>query len=393
MKKRSILAAAAALAVALTGSGCAGSGGGVGATSSRPITLGTSLPLTGPLAPLGQILKVGYDQAIADLNADGGLAVGGSKRSVNLVVLDNRSDPSAAGEQTRELILKDGVSVVLGGATPPITVPQGLVAEQQRVPYVTSATPTGAFLYGNPAGWKYGWAFFWSEPDIARAAFAAAGSTQTNKRVALFTDNEADGVVERPLFKQAAKSAGYEVVGDYTFPVGSTDFSSFIADAKAKGAEVVVAQVIAPDGIALVKQMNAMGFQPKAPVIFKAAATSAWPQALGALANGTMAAFPWSPSAGRPKSQHLSDAIGPHVTGAADVGNAVIGYTVVEVVADAITRAGSTDPAAINAALATTDGEFALAHIKFAADHTATTPLYNCRWQDGAAVLLGTGQA
>ena len=45
--------------------------------------------------------------------------------------------------------------------------------------------------------------------------------------------------------------SGLDVFGDYTFPVGTTDFSSFINDAKSKGAQLVAAQMVPPDGIVI----------------------------------------------------------------------------------------------------------------------------------------------
>jgi branched-chain amino acid transport system substrate-binding protein len=350
--------------------------------------LGGSLSLTGPLAPLGQILKLGYQQAVADINARGGVSVGTAQRPVQLVILDNRSDPNTAAAQARELMLSRHVTVQLGGATPPITVPEAQVAEHERVPLVTSATPIGAFLHANPAGWRYSWAFFWDEQQIASTAFQAAATVITNRRVALFTDTEADGVIERPLFKHAAQAAGYTVAGDYAFPVGTSDFSSFITDAKANRADVLIAQVTTPDGVALFKQMRAMGYAPRIPIVYKAAASSAWVHALGPLADGTVAPMAWMPDAGLPDSAHLMNTLGNKVPGVADVGGAALGYAVVEVVLDAITRAGSTDPQKINAALAATDADYPVGHVRFTDRHIATTAMYYSRWQGGQVVLL-----
>src|SRR2546429_6963806 len=70
--------------------------GGSGATGSQPIVIGASLPLTGPLASIGTILKAGYQAAIDDVNASGGLNVQGAKAKVSLVILDNASDADKA---------------------------------------------------------------------------------------------------------------------------------------------------------------------------------------------------------------------------------------------------------------------------------------------------------
>ncbi len=171
----------------------------------------------------------------------------------------------------RELILKDNAVGILGACTPPIVVPEALAAEQQRTPFVRTCNPVEAFAAGNKSGWKYSWDLFFDE--IRQAAIVARGPSTpaSNKKVALFTDTEPDGVVERTLFKKALAASGLDVVGDYSFPVGTTDFSSFINDAKAKGAQLVAGQMIPPDGIVLWKQTKALSFHPTAAYVAKAA--------------------------------------------------------------------------------------------------------------------------
>ena len=64
--------------------------------SGAAIVIGTTLSLTGSLGALGRPLEAGYQQEIADVNAAGGIAIGGTKEKLKLVVLDNGSDPSTA---------------------------------------------------------------------------------------------------------------------------------------------------------------------------------------------------------------------------------------------------------------------------------------------------------
>jgi branched-chain amino acid transport system substrate-binding protein len=69
--------------LALSIAACGGNGGG-GATGSQTIVIGTTLPLTGPLASVGVILKAAYQAAIDDANAAGGIDVQGTKQKINL---------------------------------------------------------------------------------------------------------------------------------------------------------------------------------------------------------------------------------------------------------------------------------------------------------------------
>src|SRR5919197_5157774 len=93
-----------------------GNGGG-----STTIVLGATLSLTGSLGSFGVLQQKGYRQAAQDLNAAGGVDVGGTRQKVSLTILDNRSDPSLASQQARTLALKDNVTALLGPSTPPIT--------------------------------------------------------------------------------------------------------------------------------------------------------------------------------------------------------------------------------------------------------------------------------
>jgi branched-chain amino acid transport system substrate-binding protein len=378
--------------LALTACGGSAKGGtshAAGSDSGTAIVLGASLSLTGPLGQFGLALQAGYKQQISEVNAAGGLDVGGTKRQVTLTVLDNRSDPNTATGQIRELVLKDNAAALLGACTPPIVVPEALAAEQQKIPYVSSCNPVHAFQAGNAAGWNYAWDLFFDESDQATAVAKGLAMAAGNKKVALFTDTEPDGVAERPLYKQALTAAGLQVVGDYTFPVGTTDFSSFVNDAKGKGAQLVAGQMVPPDGIALWKQMKALSFQPTAAFVAKAAAGNSWTKALGPIAEGTLSDAFWSPGTGAANSQALMSTLGTRFPGnMSDLNIAVLGYTVSAIVTDGIKAAGSTDPVKLNTAIGKINADYPLGHIAFGPKHTAVTPFLLTQWQNDDTVLI-----
>src|SRR5207302_688274 len=90
---------AALLGLAILVPACASSSGGQSSGSSgSTITLGASLSLTGALGSFGVDQRVGYQQAVADANAAGGIKLGGTAYRVKLVVLNNQSDPTTAAQ-------------------------------------------------------------------------------------------------------------------------------------------------------------------------------------------------------------------------------------------------------------------------------------------------------
>jgi branched-chain amino acid transport system substrate-binding protein len=98
-----------------------------------------TLPLTGPDASSGIAFKEGYELAVSQVNARGGLAVGGQRRPVALDLVDDRGDKSGAGHAAERLIDKHHAAFMLGtfGAAP--VAAQASVAEMHRVNYVAAS--------------------------------------------------------------------------------------------------------------------------------------------------------------------------------------------------------------------------------------------------------------
>jgi branched-chain amino acid transport system substrate-binding protein len=390
----------AAVKPAATSAPAASGGGG----DTGDIVIGTSLPLTGPLAPFGPLLQVGYQRAIDDVNATGGLSVGGARRKVQLAILDNRSEPNDAADQARTLYQRNNAVAVLGAATPPLNIPISNVAEQLRRPMVTTACPIRAWLSGKPDGWKYSWDMFFDELQMTDLQFQASDLLQTNKKVALFTDTEEDGVVMGDLWEQKAPTFGYQVAYHAKFPVGTNNFSSQIDAAKSAQAQVLIAQMVPPDAIALWKQMKALGYQPMAAFCEKCGNNGAWHTVLGDLSEGTSLADWWSASLGYPESQQFVDTysgktiqVGQQsvtITGQnADLSAVVAANTAARVLLDAISAAGSTSPDAINTALAQIDKSYPAGPVKFGADHTATFKAIAQQWTGNDMLrIYPTGQ-
>ena len=395
MLKALTLAVPLALAVAACSgaSGASDASGASGAGSSSSggtIVIGATLSLTGSLGVSGQPLKAGYEQEITDVNAAGGIAIGGTKEKLKLVVLNNGSDPSTASSQASELVQQDHAVALLGSATAPIVTTTAVVAEQLHVPFLTSLMPVEAFASGDKDGWKYSWDLFYDEQQQAADAAKALASVPGNKKVVLFTDNEPDGVAERPLYKAAFKADGLDVVGDYTFPVGTTDFSSFIADAKAKGAQLLAGQMAPADGVALWKQLKSAEFHPRAAFLATASDTDSWWQSLGSLAQDTLSEGYWSPSQASPgQLATITPTLGKKYAGSPDYGTAAVGYALAEVLTDALAKAGSANPGKLNTAISQSDAQTTAGLIKFSqSTHSAITPYYITQWQNGKLVQV-----
>src|SRR6266536_1474198 len=256
--------------VALLAAGCAGNSS---SSSSSEIVIGASIPLSGPLAGFGSFQRWGYQHAVDEANQAGGVQVGGAKRKVRLVLLDDNTDT---------LITRNRATALLGSCTPALVTAGGVVADRNRVPMVTGCAPLEAFK--SVKQWQYVWDVFFDEPDLAEAPFKTldAAGVETNKKVAIVHDNGPDGaVVGGQLWPALAQRYGYTVASNQSFPVDNTQFNSLISNAKATGADVFLIDAVTPQAVTIRKQMASAGYAPKVIVAEKGAEPVQFAQAVG----------------------------------------------------------------------------------------------------------------
>ncbi len=358
------------------------------ALAADDIVIGASLPLSGPLAGFGAYQKWGYETAINDVNKNGGIDVGGVRHKVKLVIRDDKTDPNSTASNTETLISRDGAVAMLGSCTPALVNAGALVAERRKVPIVSGCDPLGAFK--SVRQWKYAWDIFFDEGDLGTAPFRMLADyrLETNKKIAIFSDNGPDGkVVGGLIWPNAAKQGGFTVAQQNTFPVDAQQFTSMIGEAKADDAHIVLVDAIPPQAIAMRKQMVSADFQPKILVMEKGAEPEQFARALGKLSDGILVGGYWDPSFPYPgaadlgkrfesemkqtQSQHIADS-----------------YTAAQVLLDAISKAGSVDRDKINDAIGKTNKTYVVGPVAFDAAHTSRIPIAVMQWQDGKAVTV-----
>jgi branched-chain amino acid transport system substrate-binding protein len=394
MRSKSLVAGAVcALAMlAIAGCGSDSSSGGGGSSSGGTIKIGASIPLSGPLAGFGSFVKWGYQHAVDQVNAQGGITVDGKKKKVKLILLDDKTDPNTVANNTTRLITRDKVDAMLGSCTPALVNAGALVADRQRVPLVTGCDPLEAFKSVKPQ-WNYVWDMFFDEPELAALPFQTMKNlgldAKTNKKVAILADNGPDGlVVGGKLWPAMAKQFGYQVVQKSSFPVDTTQFSSLIQGAKSKGADILLVDAVTPPAIAMRKQMQAAGYSPKVVVVEKGGEPVQYAQALGKLADGVLVGGYWDPSLPYPGAKSLGDQFQKE-TGQTQSQHIADSTTAAQVLLDAIKAAGTTDKAKVNQAIGKTNKTYVAGPIQFDSKHTAKLKLVEDQWQNGKAIVVG----
>jgi branched-chain amino acid transport system substrate-binding protein len=380
-----LLATAATLIAACGGPKTADTGSG---DSSGPIVIGASLPLSGALAGFGSFQKWGYEHAVKEVNAAGGITVNGTKRQVRLKVLDDKTDPNVVSSNTETLITGDKVDALLGSCTPSLVIAGAIVADRSRVPFVTGCAPILTFAAAKKFTWA--WDLFFAEPEISELPFqtlAEQGSV-TNKKIAILHDNGPDGqAVGGTVWPQMAKKYGYTVAVNKEFPTDATDFNAAVQQAKGSGADIVLVDAVTPQAVAIRKQMATAGYKPKVILMEKGAEPVQYAQALGNLADGVLVGAYWDPTFPFPGAADLAKAYESE-TGQGQSQHLADSYTAARVLTDAIAAAGSTDKSAVNDAIGKTDKDYPVGRVKFGPDHTAKLAVVEVQWQGGKTVVV-----
>ena len=351
--------------------------------AGSPIVIGLSVAETG--AEAIPSLPTGYEEAVAEANAAGGVDVASVHRKVDLIILDNRSDPSLMSQQVHTLVMQDHAVALLSGCCD-LNVAEAPLANALKVPLVGTDIPTDLMSKVNGA---YSWdasVSFSTEATYFPKVIPSLGPA--NKKVALIADDNPQGQGENALFEALAKAAGYAVTEASLVPVGTTDFSSFINKAKTSATDNLVVQMGSSDCFALWKQMKALGYQPQTAAANQCGAIPTW-LALGQLGNGAVIGMDWTPTSGLPDATKLGAIFNKiYPNDIADQETAVNSYNAMEILFSAIERARSTDPANINAAVKTTDASFPLGTVKFDSDNNWSGTLFYGQWQNGKVVQI-----
>jgi branched-chain amino acid transport system substrate-binding protein len=228
-----------------------------GGTAQAQIKMGVAGPLTGPNAAFGAQLKNGTDQAVADVNAAGGIM--GQKIAVSYG--DDVSDPKQ-GVSVANKFAGDGVKFVVGHFNSGVTMPASEVYQESGILEITpSAT--------NPKITERGlWNIFRTcGRDDQQGAVASAWiiKNMKGKKIAIVHDKTTYGQgladeTKKGLNKGGVKEVLYEGVN-----LGEKDFSALVSKIKASGADLVYWGGLHTEGGLIVRQMRDQGV--KAPLM------------------------------------------------------------------------------------------------------------------------------
>ncbi|MEO6002253.1 MAG: ABC transporter substrate-binding protein [Opitutus sp.] len=313
--------------------------------AAEPVKIGFFMSITGRDASFGEASLRGARMAVDELNAKGG-ALG---RPIELVVEDNRSLPGESATAAKKLISRDHVVALIGECSSGRTLEAAPVAQAAGVPLITPASTS-------PRVTQIGDAIFrvcFIDPFQGDVIATFAHNRLHLQRAALLIDATSPysvGLAE--YFTKTFTALGGEIVASQKYSSADTDFR----------AQLTAIRGASPDAIFLPGYYVAAGLVAKQARQLGIDATLLGgdgfeaPQLLeigGAALEGVYYSTHFASENTSAASRTFVDEFRRR-HGAVPNGLSALTYDAIKLAADAITRAGTTDKAALVKALAAT---------------------------------------
>jgi branched-chain amino acid transport system substrate-binding protein len=356
------------------------------AQAAEPIKIGITTILSGPMADRGQQEQYGAQIALDRINQGGGVL----GRPVEAFYADNACKPDIGVPATKRLLDEVHVPVIIGALCTPVTHAIMPVMREAKVPLVIATSAGQDFVDASgPAANDFAFKTIPSEVDIMRGLVHWLKSKDI-KSIAIVAD---DGEFQRAnavAIVKAAKDAGINVTADETIAKDTKEFAAIFDKLRGSSPGEVVA-ILGPSTAGFFKAYEASGW--KVPVTGRfdmagasAAVSQGFRDAGGMAELSGIAVF--TPVWDRPEVQDFVAAYKARY-GIVPTQRSFFVFEATYLVVDAIARAGSDKPEAIQAALKTTNMPSRLGGTYKLDDHNhPRTPLQIIGLREGKPAVI-----
>jgi branched-chain amino acid transport system substrate-binding protein len=342
----------------------------VSAYAQQEIKIGVIYPLTGAAASTGAELKNALELAADIINngakgipnlpfsSGGGLPnLKGAK--IKLVFADHQGNPQVGATEAERLITQEHVVALVGSYFSNVTATASQVAERYKVPFLNPESSSATLTQRN-----FKWFFRTTPHDdlFVNNFFEFFKELEAKKGIKIkqlgtFNENTLWGNETTKLESKLAQEKGYNLVKTVTYPAKSTQLTSEVQSLKAANPQVVLQSSYLGDAIMSMKTYKELGFSPDMILANNAGFTDTeFIRTLGKDADYIITRDVWSLDLAKknPLIKQVNDLYFSRYK-ANFTGNSSRTFTGLMTLADAINRAGSTEPEAIRKALVETN--------------------------------------
>jgi branched-chain amino acid transport system substrate-binding protein len=365
----------------------------VAAAQTKPIKLGASVQLSGPLANTGRYYRDAYSLAVAAINDKGGVRVGDQRAKLELVILDNQSDTNLSVRQYVQLVVREKVNFLLGPFASNFALDDSSVAEKYQIPMVQGG---GASTQIYSRGYKFIFGTLPAADNYFASTIEMLGKLDPKvKTVALLSADDSFDVSVANGTRKLLASAGMRLDVDEKYHENSSDFSSLLTQVKTAQPDAIFLASHETEALNFIRQAKSLDVNPKMLVSF----TVGVPTADFRKALGTDAEFAFGMSSWLPNAALIDDWFGDaaqfatrfkQTFGYEPDYHAASGVAGVETFVKAIEKANSLDPKRVRDAIAGIDFQSLYARIRFSQNGQIDLPQIVVQIQGGEVVPIYT---
>ncbi|HEX9836287.1 MAG TPA: ABC transporter substrate-binding protein [Alphaproteobacteria bacterium] len=226
--------------------------------SGKPIRIGQTLALTGPLGQTGVVHKTVGDIFIANLNKSGGLL----GRPVEWIVIDDQSKPDVARTLYERLITVDKVDLIMGPYATANILAAIAVAQRYKklIIHNTMGIPNLATYE-----WQFNALLISAEPQktVPALVYDAYASVKPLKSITVVTSKFPSAKFNSDGAREVAKARGMDVKDYMEYDFGTREYGSIAARIKAADADLLWMGALGVDGNLLVEAMGKLDYKPR----------------------------------------------------------------------------------------------------------------------------------
>ncbi len=376
--RRLLLGGVAAAALALAA-------GGVSAQADKPLRIGFSMARTGMLANATPSQLNTYELWREQVNARGGMNVGGTKRKVEFVIYDDQSKPEQAVRIYEKLITDDKVDLLLAPWGTPFHIAIAPVLEKFKFPVVGNTAASVALRQVKPG---YIWFPTSAIPDRMAVELTAMLKQQGVKSVAVLSNvlpftKEIKNFVEPEL-----KKAGIEIKVSTEYPPDIKDMTATLTQVKRANVDAVLALAYPGDSVLYAKQAKELGLNQAFQFVAIGPSDAFFPKAVGAAsAEGLVTVAHWSPRPEWKGSQAFHDAYVAKFKEDPDYLNSSLAWMSLEILETAVAKNGL-DKEKIRATVSNDTFDTINGKVKFDGVQNSITPTAFVQYQKGKLQIV-----
>ncbi|MCW5658330.1 MAG: ABC transporter substrate-binding protein [Burkholderiaceae bacterium] len=318
------------------------------AVQAQDIKLGYNGDLSAsPSAQSGQAAVLGMQAAIDDINATGGI----NGKKLALVVRDDTSAPPKSIQNMSDLIDNEKVVAVFGPTNSGNAMAWKHIPNQKKIPVIGNVgSGTDITKPLSPGVDNYMFRVSMVDRDQVGALMAYVKKNTSSKVVGLMAETTGYGSGGLKDMQEIAELQGIKPVAVERFAVGDTDMTSQLNKMKAANVDTIVVWAQGTPIAQLMRSMEKINYFPATLSSWAADNVTFYDAAGKTLAEKPLFMRTVSESK-TPAQQKLFDRVGSQLKAPSSFSFALHGYDSVQIVAAAIKQAGSTDGAAVRAAL------------------------------------------